>query len=115
MQRENNNYEYFEDKKLLALQIRLNKLIEKQKMEKLAVTEKQKAENFAAMVDPRSKVEELMWRNNMTTTQFKKAMGIDDATTARIVTGKTKSYQLDMLKMLCKVLKTTPSELYNFK
>jgi DNA-binding Xre family transcriptional regulator len=96
---EEDNDELFE-----KLQQRLNKL-----------KEKTKTQMFAEKLNARSKVEELMWKNNMTTTDFKKAMGIDDCTASRLVTGKTKSYQLETLKLLCKVLKTTPSELYNFK
>lgn len=91
------------DKLFAELQKRLDKLKEKNR--------KQMLEKLTA----RSKVEELMWKNNMNATEFAKKMGISRPQADVYISGKSKSYHLETLKTLCKVLKTTPSELYNFK
>lgn len=80
--------------------------------------EKRKEKNRKQMLEKltaRSKIEELMWKNNMTPQEFAKKMNISQPQAAIYITGKTKSFHLETLQLLCKVLKTTPSELYNFK
>ena len=80
--------------------------------------EKLKKKNIKQMLEKltaRSKIEELMWKNDMSAHDFAKKMGISQPQAAIYIAGKTKSFHLETLQLLCKVLKTTPSELYNFK